>query len=89
MPRASRCLARVKAGHLLPNAGFTLGLFIGDREASADCQRGKLIDPIAPGAPVRKLLFVEAPGDACGSVGHGARGAGRQGMATAARRPGL
>jgi hypothetical protein len=27
-------------------------------------------------------------GDPCGGVGHGARGAGRQGMATAARVPG-
>ena len=40
-----------------------LGLCVGDREARADCQCGELIDRIAAGAPVRKLLFVEALGD--------------------------
>ena len=38
------------------------GLFVGDREARADCQCGELIDRITAGAPVRKLLFVEALG---------------------------
>ena len=38
------------------------GLCIGDREARADCQCGELIDRITAGAPVRKLLFVEALG---------------------------
>jgi hypothetical protein len=37
-------------------------LCVGDREARADCQCGELIDRIAAGAPVRKLLFVEALG---------------------------
>jgi hypothetical protein len=39
-----------------------LGLCVGDREARADCQCGELIDRIAAGAPVRKLLLVEALG---------------------------
>ena len=39
-----------------------LGLSVGDREARADCECGELIDRIAPGAPVRQLLFVEALG---------------------------
>src|ERR1700730_566812 len=39
-----------------------LGLCVGDREARADCQCGELIDRIAAGAPVRKLLFIEALG---------------------------
>jgi hypothetical protein len=34
----------------------------GDREARADSQCGELIDRIAAGAPVRKLVFVEALG---------------------------
>src|SRR6266404_2654750 len=38
------------------------GLCIGDREPRADGQRGELIDRIAAGAPVRKLLFVELLG---------------------------
>jgi hypothetical protein len=41
---------------------FRLRLCIGDREARADCQRGELINRIAAGAPVRKLLFVEVLG---------------------------
>jgi hypothetical protein len=36
------------------------GLCVGDREAGADGKCGKLIDRIASGAPIRKLLFVEA-----------------------------
>ena len=40
------------------------GLSVGNREARADCQGGELIDRVAPGAPVRKLLFVESLGDA-------------------------
>jgi hypothetical protein len=43
---------------------FMLGLCVGDREARADCQCGELVDRIATSAPVRKLLFVEALGDA-------------------------
>lgn len=35
-------------------------LCVGDREARADRQRGKLIDGVAAGAPVGELLFVEA-----------------------------
>jgi len=38
------------------------GLSVGDREARADRKCGKLIDRIAAGAPVRKLLFIEALG---------------------------
>jgi hypothetical protein len=34
-------------------------LCVGDREARADRQRGELIDRIAAGAPIRKLLFIE------------------------------
>jgi hypothetical protein len=37
-------------------------LSVGDREARADGQCGELIDRVAPGAPVRKLLFIEALG---------------------------
>jgi hypothetical protein len=40
-----------------------LSISVGDREARTDCQCGELIDRIAAGAPVRKLLFVEALGD--------------------------
>jgi hypothetical protein len=39
-------------------------LSVGDREAGADCQGGELIDRVAAGAPVGKLLFVEALGHA-------------------------
>src|SRR5439155_23374675 len=39
-----------------------LGLSVGDREARADCECGELIDRVAPGAPIRQLLFVEALG---------------------------
>ena len=39
-------------------------LCVGDREARADGQRGELIDRVAAGAPVRKLLFVEPLGHA-------------------------
>src|ERR1700736_5874817 len=39
-----------------------LGLGVGDHEARADRQCGELIDGIAAGAPVRKLLFVETLG---------------------------
>jgi hypothetical protein len=39
-----------------------LGLCVGDRKARADRQGDELIDRIAAGAPVRKLLFVEALG---------------------------
>jgi hypothetical protein len=49
----------------LPRRGFPFplpGLGVGDREARADGQYGELIDRIAAGAPVRKLLFVEALG---------------------------
>ena len=38
------------------------GLCVGDREARADGQGGKLIDRIAAGAPVRELLLIEALG---------------------------
>jgi len=41
---------------------FMPGLCVGDREARADCQCGELIDRFAAGAPVRKLLVVEALG---------------------------
>ena len=37
-------------------------LSVGDREARADRQRGELIDRIASGAPVRKLILVELLG---------------------------
>jgi hypothetical protein len=37
-------------------------LCVGDGEARADCQCGELIDRIAAGAPVRKLVFVEVLG---------------------------
>ena len=40
-----------------------LSISVGDREARTDCQCGDLIDRIAAGAPLRKLLFVEALGD--------------------------
>ena len=33
-----------------------LGLSVGDREARADGEGGELIDRVAAGAPVRKLL---------------------------------
>jgi hypothetical protein len=39
-----------------------LSISVGDREARTDCQCGDLIDCIAAGAPLRKLLFVEALG---------------------------
>ena len=55
--RASAC-ARSPAG-ALPGA-FRLGLCVGDREAGADRQCGELIDRVAAGAPVGKLLVVEA-----------------------------
>src|SRR5260370_32704861 len=38
------------------------GLGVAGREARADCQCGELINRIAAGAPVGKLLFVEAHG---------------------------
>ena len=41
-----------------------LGLCVGDREARADGQRGELIDSVAAGTPVRKLLLIEALGHA-------------------------
>jgi hypothetical protein len=41
---------------------YLLSLCVGDREARADGQRGELIDRIAAGAPVRKLLVIEALG---------------------------
>jgi hypothetical protein len=41
-----------------------LGLSVGDREARADCQCGELIDGVAAGAPVRKLLVIEVLGHA-------------------------
>ena len=31
-------------------------------QARADCQRGELVDPVAAGLPVRKLVFVETLG---------------------------
>ena len=37
-------------------------LCVGDREARAEGQCGELIDRIAAGAPVGKLLFIEALG---------------------------
>jgi len=43
---------------------LVLGLCVGDRQARADCQCGELIDRIAAGTPVRKLLLVEALGHA-------------------------
>src|ERR1700730_6154096 len=39
-------------------------LCVSDREARADRHRGKLIDGVAPGAPIQELLFVEALGHA-------------------------
>ena len=41
---------------------FMPGLCVGDREARADGQGGKLIDRIAAGAPVRELVLIEALG---------------------------
>ena len=41
---------------------FSLGLSVRDREARADCECGELIDRVAAGTPVRKLLFIEAIG---------------------------
>jgi hypothetical protein len=38
----------------------SFGLSVGNREARADRQRGKLVDRIASGTPIRKLLFIEA-----------------------------
>jgi hypothetical protein len=38
------------------------GLCVGDREARADGQGGKLIDRIAAGAPVRELVLIEVLG---------------------------
>ena len=35
-------------------------LSVGDREARADRECGELIDRVAPGAPVRQLIFIEA-----------------------------
>src|SRR6516165_7713818 len=35
---------------------------VGNREAYADCQGGELIDRVAAGAPIGKLLLVEAIG---------------------------
>src|SRR5882762_5416574 len=43
-------------------AALAVALCVGDREARADREGGELIDRIAAGAPVRKLLFVEALG---------------------------
>jgi hypothetical protein len=40
----------------------TDSLPVGNREAGADRQRGKLVDRIASGTPIRKLLFIEAFG---------------------------
>ena len=37
-------------------------LSVGDREAGADCQGGELIDRVAAGAPVGKLLLIEGLG---------------------------
>jgi hypothetical protein len=42
-----------------PRPAAELRLCVGDRDARADRQRGKLIDGIAPGALVRELLFIE------------------------------
>src|SRR5712671_3890355 len=39
-----------------------LVLSVGDRQARANCQCGELIDRIAAGAPIRKLLFIELLG---------------------------
>jgi hypothetical protein len=39
-----------------------LALCVGDCEARANGQGGELIDRVAAGAPVRKLLFVELLG---------------------------
>ena len=41
-----------------------LGLCVGDREARADGHRGELIDSVAAGTSVRKLLLIEALGHA-------------------------
>src|SRR6202521_5819977 len=38
---------------------WLLALSVGVREARANCQCGELIDRIAAGAPVRKLLFIQ------------------------------
>src|SRR5580704_8989424 len=37
-----------------------LGSCVGDRETRADGQGRELIDRVAPGAPVRQLIFIEA-----------------------------
>ena len=44
----------------IESTDLTVGLCVGDREPRANCQRGELIDRIAAGPPVRKLLFVRA-----------------------------
>jgi len=52
-------------GHPLGCEGgtdLTVGLRLGDREPRADCKRGELIDRIAAGPPVRKLLLVQRSG---------------------------
>jgi hypothetical protein len=38
----------------------SFGLSVGNSEARADRQRGKLVDCIASGTPIRKLPIVEA-----------------------------
>jgi hypothetical protein len=42
----------------------SFGLSIGNREVRADRKRGKLVDRVASGTPIRKLLFIEAFGHA-------------------------
>ena len=43
-------------------SGLFPGLSVGNREARADGQGSELIDRVASGPPVRKLLFVELLG---------------------------
>src|SRR5205823_360739 len=53
---------RGPAGFFRLNIRLYVRLMVGDPEARPDGQRGELIDRVAAGAPVRKLLFVEALG---------------------------
>src|SRR6476620_5044593 len=68
VPRSLSATPASPAGVSLLASGIPLpfmpGLCVGDRKARADCQCGDLIDRIAAGAPVRKLVFVEALGHA-------------------------
>jgi hypothetical protein len=46
----------------------SFGLSVGNREARADRQGGTLVDRIASGMPIRKLLFIEAFGPSFASL---------------------